>query len=130
MKTQVGLIVLGLITTILALESCTSGDTQAGKKVFSEEDAMSEIYSNINMTYCKTQGLTISSSTTDLSGYFYQIAPDWQGANLYFPELEQETWENFTAGNLLRNPLPSNLEFSGECPSTYNSCSETHIIQF
>ena len=105
-----------LISTIIniLLASCSLSQK-------SEDEVVSEIYSEVlaygfsygspygdgsgNFDYCETGALSISPRTED----FRTVVTNWQQAKDYFPELEQETWENFLQVNSQSAPFPSNL---------------------
>ena len=51
--------------------------------------------------------LTISSFTEDSRTV---TTSDWKTAKHYFPQLEQETWENYLQVNAQQIPFPSDLD--------------------
>lgn len=95
---------------IFLLSSCSFG-----KK--SEQETQSEIYSKAmsygfsyigseDLDYCKDKGVIISSVTED----FRTVTTNWKTAKDYFPQLEQDTWENFLQINAQQIPFPSDLD--------------------
>ena len=79
--------------------------------------AQSEIYSQVlsyglsytesaNLDYCTGKELIISSLTED----FRTVTTNWETAKAFFPQLEQETWENFLQANAQQIPFPSDLD--------------------
>jgi len=72
----------------------------------SEQEVMSEIYSDIIFTACKDQEVVISSLTSSRS--FDES--DWQWISENFPKLKRETWENFVQVNSQQIPFPNDLE--------------------
>ncbi len=130
MKLRSYLAAMGIIAAILTLDSCASTSIQTDNKTFLKQDAISEIYSIVNKGYCKIEGVGISSSTVD--GLEFYFGGGWQQVKQDFPELEKETWENFTEANPQQIPLLNDLKYGSECPSTprANSCSETYAIYF
>ncbi len=73
----------------------------------SEQDVMSEIYSDIIFTdYCKDREVVVSSLTDD---HPFDES-DWQWVSKNFPELKRETWENFVQVNSQQMPFPNNLD--------------------
>jgi len=100
---------------ILTLSSCLLHQK-------SEREIMSETYSSAmnydllygiiggDMDYCRGGQLTLSSLTVENS--FHQDS--WQYAKNNFPQLEQQTWENFLQVNSRQIPFPSDLDFDCE----------------
>ena len=101
-----------LASTIIAilLSSCSLSQR-------SEKEVLSAIYSEVmaygfsysgsgHFDYCETGALNINPYTDD----FRTVVNNWQTAQDYFPELEQETWENFLQVNAQSGPFLRNLD--------------------